>query len=144
MSTCCWIEQKQALEIQKMSQSSYKNTHTDEHVIYLVFLWLMVSFLLIHKFDIEAGSGDRCSSFKSPEYLSKMKTKNDIRRCAQIKMCWACLSWSNLLLLSGQPYLAEAFVFVGNRIRIRRSHQPFDQTMFANIDNNRICEQVFW
>lgn len=48
------------------------------HVIYLVFLWLMVSFLFIHKFDIEAGSGDRCNSFRSPEYLSK-KNENEIR-----------------------------------------------------------------
>lgn len=37
----------------------------------------MVSFLLMHKFDIEAGSGDRCSSFKSPEYLSVFIEKKE-------------------------------------------------------------------
>ena len=35
----------------------------------------MVSFLFIHKFDIEAGSGDRCNSFRSPEYLLKNEKK---------------------------------------------------------------------
>lgn len=48
-----------------------KIDHTHLHVIYLVFFWLIVSFLFIHKVDIEAGSGERCSSLRSPEYLSK-------------------------------------------------------------------------
>lgn len=49
-------------------------------ISHLDFLWLMVSFLAIHRFDNEAGNGDLCNSFKSPEYLKWNKRRNHLKK----------------------------------------------------------------